>query len=110
MGARSCIPMNVIVAAGNQLFQFHNDGSIWRSTGTACNGASCPGWDKLDDNRAAVSIAANRQPALPIAQRRFDLAFDGNALQWRVLSGLEAVRASAPHYVVFRICRYARLG
>jgi hypothetical protein len=33
-------------------------GSIWRSTGQACSGASCPGWLRLDDNGASVRIAA----------------------------------------------------
>jgi hypothetical protein len=37
----------------------HSDGSIWRSTGTACSGASCPGWTKLDNNPAARAIAAS---------------------------------------------------
>ena len=32
---------------------------IWRYTGQACSGASCPGWTALDDNPAAVAIAAN---------------------------------------------------
>jgi hypothetical protein len=88
MGARSCIPMNVIVAAGNQLFQFHNDGSIWRSTGTACNGASCPGWDKLDDNRAAVSIAA-------AGNQLFQLHSDGSI--WRS-TGTPCNGASCPDW------------
>lgn len=33
--------------------------SIWRSTGTPCSGASCPGWQMLDDNAATVATAAS---------------------------------------------------
>ena len=33
-------------------------GSIWRFTGTACSGNSCPGWQKFDNNTATVRIAA----------------------------------------------------
>jgi peptidyl-Asp metalloendopeptidase len=33
-------------------------GSIWRSTGTACSGNSCPGWLRLDNNGASVRMAA----------------------------------------------------
>ncbi len=40
------------------LFQLHNDGRIWVSTGVTCNGNSCPGWVMLDNNPATRSIAA----------------------------------------------------
>ncbi|MEX6506703.1 M12 family metallo-peptidase [Jiella sp. M17.18] len=33
-------------------------GSIWRSTGVACSGNSCPGWTRLDNNGQSVRIAA----------------------------------------------------
>jgi hypothetical protein len=32
------------------LYQQHADGSIWQSTGEACQGSSCPGWVELDNN------------------------------------------------------------
>jgi len=35
------------------------DVTIWRYTGTACNGTSCPGWQKLDDNTKTVKIVAS---------------------------------------------------
>jgi hypothetical protein len=38
------------------LVQLHSDGSIWQYTGTPCNSTSCPGWQKLDNNPAAVKI------------------------------------------------------
>ena len=47
-----------IVAAGDRLYQLHNDGWIWRYTGTPCNGERCPGWERLDDNAKTVAIAA----------------------------------------------------
>jgi hypothetical protein len=33
-------------------------GSIWQYTGTPCTGASCPGWQQLDNNNESVRIAA----------------------------------------------------
>jgi hypothetical protein len=35
----------------------HTDGSLWRSTGAQCNGASCPGWWLLDTNGATRDFA-----------------------------------------------------
>jgi len=35
------------------------DVTIWRYTGTPCSGASCPGWQTLDDNTKTVKIAAS---------------------------------------------------
>ncbi len=32
---------------------------IWRYTGTPCNGDSCPGWQRLDNNPKTVDIAAS---------------------------------------------------
>jgi hypothetical protein len=34
-------------------------GLIWRSTGAACSGESCPGWQLLDNNAATVRISAS---------------------------------------------------
>jgi hypothetical protein len=47
-----------VVAAGDALYQLHNDGWIWRYTGTPCTGSSCPGWQRLDNNANTVAIAA----------------------------------------------------
>jgi len=33
-------------------------GAIWRHTGVACSGQSCPGWRRLDNNVRSVSIVA----------------------------------------------------
>jgi len=40
------------------LYQLHTDGSLWRYTGTECDGDFCPGWAELDDNSATVAMAA----------------------------------------------------
>ncbi len=55
----------MIAAAGNlyqlhtdPLYQSHNDGSLWRYTGTDCNGNFCPGWAELDNNSGTVAMAA----------------------------------------------------
>jgi hypothetical protein len=47
-----------IAAAGDALYQLHNDGWIWRYTGTPCSGESCPGWQRLDHNNKTVAIIA----------------------------------------------------
>jgi hypothetical protein len=41
------------------VYQLHNDGSIWRSTGAPCSGSSCGGWEWLDNNLNTGMIAAN---------------------------------------------------
>ncbi|HKP83191.1 MAG TPA: galactose oxidase-like domain-containing protein [Pyrinomonadaceae bacterium] len=44
------------------IYQLHNDGKIWRYTGTECEGDSCPGWERLDNNtRTAQIVAAGAQ-------------------------------------------------
>jgi hypothetical protein len=40
------------------LYQLHNDGMIWRFTGTPCSGNSCPGWQMLDDNFRTTQIGS----------------------------------------------------
>jgi hypothetical protein len=41
-----------------ELYQLHSNGLIWRYTGPPCSGASCPGWQLLDNNPATVAIVA----------------------------------------------------
>ena len=48
----------MIAAGGDQLFQLHNSGRIWRFTGALCAGESCPGWQMLDNNSATTAISA----------------------------------------------------
>jgi hypothetical protein len=43
-----------IAAAGNNLYQRHNDGRIWRYTGPPLTG-----WQELDNNPATTQIAAD---------------------------------------------------
>lgn len=43
---------------GAELYQLHNDGSIWVYTGPPCTSSSCPGWSLVDDNRATTNIVA----------------------------------------------------
>jgi hypothetical protein len=51
------------------LYQMHTDGKIWRYTGTECDGESCPGWQRLDDNTATAQIVA---AAAQVFQRHSD--------------------------------------
>jgi Peptidase A4 family len=62
-------------APATPLFQRHSDGSIWASTGVACSGTSCPGWNLLDNNRADVQIAAG-------AGSVFQRHSDGTIWEW----------------------------
>ena len=57
-----------------KLYQLHNNGAIWQSTGGACNGESCPGWQRLDNNPRTRSIAA-------AGGRLYQLHLDGRI--WR---------------------------
>jgi len=40
------------------LYRLHDDGKIWRYTGTPCGGNSCPGWQLLDINSRTSAITA----------------------------------------------------
>src|SRR5437763_16253923 len=44
--------------AAGQLYQLHDSGAIWRFTGVACSGGSCPGWQLLDNNPNTREIVA----------------------------------------------------
>ena len=49
---------NLYQLHSDPLYQLHTDGSLWRYTGTTCDGDFCPGWAKLDNNAATVAMAA----------------------------------------------------
>jgi hypothetical protein len=51
--------ISVSTTAQTPLYQLHKDGKIWRFTGTACQGSSCPGWQMLDNNAATGAIVAD---------------------------------------------------
>lgn len=70
-----------IIAAGrskpdaHELYKRHQDGSIWRYTGSPCSGASC--WQRLDDNPQTQELTAvvvlSDGVAVPLLyQRRVD--------------------------------------
>lgn len=42
-----------------KLFQLHNNGSIWQSIGQSCEGDSCGGWQRLDNNQRTKAITAS---------------------------------------------------
>ena len=62
------------VAMAQELFQLHNDGWIWRYTNVACNGNSCPGWERLDNNSNTKTIATSGEQLVQLHK-------DGNI--WR---------------------------
>lgn len=64
-------------------------GAIWRHTGVACSGDSCPGWRKLDNNIKTVDIAAG-------AGHLYQLHHDGWI--WRS-NGTECSGESCPGWV-----------
>ena len=47
-----------IAADGDNLYELHKTGLIWRYTGKPCNGNTCTGWQMLDNNPIAGRIAA----------------------------------------------------
>jgi hypothetical protein len=49
-------------------------GAIWRATGSACSGESCPGWQRLDNNIRTVGIVAG-------GSQLYQLHYDGTI--WR---------------------------
>jgi len=59
-------PLTGMITAGNNVYQLHTDplyqshvdGTLWRFTGTPCDGDFCPGWAMLDNNSATVATAA----------------------------------------------------
>ena len=69
-----------------KLYQLHNNGDIWQSTGGACSGNSCPHWQRLDNNSRTKAIAAS-------GGRLFQLHQDGKI--WRS-NGRPCVDDSCP--------------
>ena len=65
-------------AAGNQLFQLHKDGSIWRWTGVGCSGG-CSGWQQLDNDAATVMIAAGSAQLAQLHKDGSIWRYDGSA-------------------------------
>ena len=57
------------------LMQRHSDGSVWASTGAACRSGGCPGWVKLDNNAATISVSAG-------AGSIYQLHRDGSIWEW----------------------------
>jgi hypothetical protein len=69
-----------------KLYQLHDNGAIWQSTGGACAGESCPHWQRLDNNPRTKAIAAS-------GGRLFQLHQDGKI--WRS-NGRPCVDDSCP--------------
>jgi hypothetical protein len=59
-------PRTGMIVSGTELYQLHtspvyqlhNNGAIWRHTGTECDGEFCPGWERVDNNANTAEIAA----------------------------------------------------
>jgi hypothetical protein len=63
-----------IVADGSNLYQLHNTGRIWRFTGTACSGESCPGWQMLDNNGSTGRLTSGGNQLYQIHTARTPMA------------------------------------
>jgi hypothetical protein len=48
-----------LIASYSRCFAQSADVTIWKYTGTPCTGASCPGWQMLDDNTKTIGFAAS---------------------------------------------------
>jgi hypothetical protein len=64
---------------GGSIFQLHSDGSIWRYTGTPCNGNACPGWQPIDSNSAGTVKAI---VAAEVSGQVFKLLNNGQVWQF----------------------------
>jgi hypothetical protein len=65
-----------MVAGGNALYELDTTGQIWKYTGTACTKSGCTGWQMLDNNPAAMEIAADEDNNL------YELHNDGTLWKW----------------------------
>lgn len=68
-----------ITSGGGSLFEMHNNGSLWKYTGTPCGLFACTGWVELDDNPATKMIAAGENFA---GYGLFELHFSGSIWQY----------------------------
>ncbi|MFT3858178.1 MAG: M12 family metallo-peptidase [Aquabacterium sp.] len=48
----------ISITAGDTVYQLRSDGVILRSTGVACSGSTCTGWQQIDSNLANKAIVA----------------------------------------------------
>ena len=56
----AALVMVPLATHAQQMYQLHNDGWMFRYTGTPCSGESCPGWERLANNARTLS---GRKPA-----------------------------------------------
>ena len=90
-------PLTGMIAAADNLYQLHtdpvyqlhDDGSLWRYSGTPCYGDFCPGWAEVDDNSRTVAIAA-------AGNQLFQLHADGSI--WRH-NGTTCSSSSCPGWI-----------
>ena len=51
--------IDIAADSSNNLYELHKTGGLYHYTGTACTGASCPGWKEYDNNSWTGRIAAS---------------------------------------------------
>ena len=79
-----------IVADGNNLYQIHNNGHIWKYTGTPLTG-----WQKLDNNPATVGIVASGNNLYQIHRNGRIWKYTGTPLTgWQELDNNPATKRS----------------
>jgi len=111
MRYRLVIVVGIVVAAATALsaqpvYQLHDNGNIWVSSGVPCSGVSCPGWHLLGNNPGTVEITAAGVPAggfdstkaspdaPPLYQRRADgtiLFYTGTPCNGRSCTGWQMI-------------------
>lgn len=78
-----------IVAAGNNLYQLHNNGRIWRYTGTPLTG-----WQLLDNNPATTTIVAGGNNLYQLHNNGRIWRYTGTPLTgWQLLDNNPATKA-----------------
>ncbi len=85
-----------IIASGDHLYQLHNNGRIWRFTGTPLTG-----WEELDNNPATVAIVASGDHLYQLHNNGRIWRFTGTPLTgWEELDNnpaTTAINASGDH-------------
>jgi hypothetical protein len=83
-----------IAAAGNRLFQLHDNGAIWEYTGVPCAGSSCRGWQLIDNNRHTIAIVAGKGGLFQLHDNGAIWEYTGTR-SWALLYHGESIRAVA---------------
>jgi hypothetical protein len=89
------------------IFQLHTSGSIWRYTGTPCDGNFCPGWQQIDNNPAntvkAIVVAEVSGQVFKLLNNGQVWHFTGVPFGWALYdAGIKSIAAANNAIVEWR--------